>query len=135
MSYDWFTNYGAYKTLHCCMAGDGFWVNALLLLSGAVLLGYLVIAYYWYMNQKQAADTSGKRMLNLLIQIFVFCAFCGYGFTLVNNWWPARRLQVFALVFLNIATWRYVSRLARAAVACSFAAFTARPRRICATAR
>lgn len=101
-----------YKTLNECLDGDQVWIMLLTGLSISIMIGYLVIAYFWFVNAQGSSNNIGRRLLNKLMYIFVFCSFCGYGFNVLNNFWPARRLQVIVEAALALVTWLFVRNIA-----------------------
>lgn len=112
---DFFTNYGAYTPrLHCLQTAEGGvdwpWAIGLIALTLGVIGAYLRITLYWrraYLNEK---PEHRNRALMELMHIFVWCAVCGYGLSIVMFFWPAYRLLACALVLLNIWSWRFALR-------------------------
>ena len=113
---DFFTNYGHYMPrVHCLHTADGTpdwpWIAALIVLTSSVIAGYLCIYWFWrrcYLAE-ELRDRNEKLMQ--LAFIFVLCAVCGYGFSILMFFWPAYRLLACFLVALNLITWKFVSNL------------------------
>jgi len=105
---DWFSG-GAnqYHTLLHCMNGDTFWIATTVSLDLLVAVGYVIIAFHWWQNQKILPPGSAKKALAGMRNIFVFCGICGYLFIPVKVFWPAWRLYDIFLVLLVYSTWRY----------------------------
>ncbi len=113
---DFFTNDGHYMArVHCMMDQTGQpdwpWIIGLVILTVTVVLGYLRIFVFWRRAYLDEAPEDRNRKLMQLAYIFLFCAVCGYGMSLVMFVWPVYRLLVVFLVALNIFTWMFASRL------------------------
>jgi hypothetical protein len=108
--FQWFTGgpEHPYHKLYHCMAHDTFWVAITVALDLTIAVGYAIIAYHWWKNQRIAANTPGRTALCNIRNIFIFCGFCGYIFIPIKMFWPAWRLYDIALAFLAYYTWRYV---------------------------
>ncbi len=107
---DWFTGgeRHPYMTLTHCMAHDYTWIAVTVALDLAVATGYAVIARHWWINQRRlAGDSSPRRALGRMRNIFVFCGICGYLFIPIKMIWPAWRLYDLVMVGLAYSTWRY----------------------------
>jgi len=113
---DFFTNNGNYMPrVHCLTneagAPDWPWIIALLALSSTVVIGYMRIFVFWrraYLDE--APEDRNKKMMQLAY-IFLFCAVCGYGFSLIAYFWPAYRLLAVFLAVLNVVTWAFAMSL------------------------
>ncbi len=105
---DWLAGNGRYHTLIHCMGNDSFWIWTTVLLDAAVSVGYAMIAYHWWINQRNLPARAPARIaLTNMRNIFVFCAVCGYVFIPVKMVWPAWRLYDMFLAVLVYFTWRY----------------------------
>ncbi len=100
---------------HCLMNAAGQpdwpWIITLIVLTTTVIVGYLRIFHFWrkaYLAEHQQ-DRNQKMMT--LAYIFLFCAICGYGFSLLMYVWPAYRLLAVFLLVLNVLTWRFAFNL------------------------
>ncbi|MEL7472315.1 MAG: ATP-binding protein [Planctomycetota bacterium] len=112
---DFFTNHGEYMPrLHCMQTAEGGvdwpWAIALIIATGGVVAAYLRIAYYWRKSYLAEKPEHRNKPLSELMQIFLWCAFCGYIFSILMFVWPAYRLLFFALIVLNIWSWRFALR-------------------------
>jgi signal transduction histidine kinase len=104
----WFTGgENQYMRLAGCMKHDWFWIGLTVSLDLAVGLGYGLIAMHWWKNQKNLPDTSAKRALGSMRNIFLFCGICGYAFIPIKMIWPAWRLYDIFMGFLVYYTWKY----------------------------
>ncbi|MAY75672.1 MAG: hypothetical protein CMJ31_13340 [Phycisphaerae bacterium] len=110
------TNGGRYMPRVDCLqneAGqpDWPWIIALVVLTLGVIGFYLRIFAFWYRSyMSERPDDRNKRMMELA-QIFLWCAVCGYGMSVLMFVWPAYRLLAVFLVVLNIWSWRFVARI------------------------
>jgi signal transduction histidine kinase/ActR/RegA family two-component response regulator len=115
--FDYFTGGGAYMPrTHCILGADGGtdwgWVFTIILLTAGVVVLYVRIFVFWmhaYFSE-QAHDRNSK-LFDLAI-IFLLCALCGYGFSIVMFFWPGYRLLAGALVALNLISFRFCRNLA-----------------------
>src|SRR5580658_1297515 len=97
-----------YMRLYGCMKHDVFWISLTIALDFSIAIGYVVIAWHWWRNQRNLPDVPAKRVLANIRNIFIFCGLCGYLFIPIKMVWPAWRLYDFFLMFLTYSTWRYV---------------------------
>ena len=106
----WFRggSYYHYHNLIHCMDSDYVTLTIVVLLCFSIFAGYIMIAYRWSMISKALPDGPSKRALNDIKWIFIFCGICGYGWLILEIFWPAWRLYMILLTLLNIFTWRYV---------------------------
>ncbi|CAA9429468.1 MAG: hypothetical protein AVDCRST_MAG64-3433 [uncultured Phycisphaerae bacterium] len=93
-----------------CMNHDWFWVYLTILTSGAIIVGYAMIALKWRTSERLVSQAAVKQILRDLRNIFIWCAVCGYGFNILRMWWPAWRLLDFSQIILGVYTFRYVFR-------------------------
>ncbi len=109
---DFLTGGGSYMPrMHCIIKKDGttdwLWVVTLIALCAGVVAWYLRIFVFWmhayFAEQKR--DRNAK-LFDLAV-IFLLCAFCGYGLSIVMFFWPAYRLLAVFLIALNLASWRF----------------------------
>ncbi|MBY0111213.1 MAG: PAS domain-containing protein [Phycisphaerales bacterium] len=115
---DFFTGDGHYMPrTHCLTLADGKsdwpWIATLLVLTGGVIVAYLRIFYFWmraYFGER-ASDRNPK--LVQLAGIFLFCAICGYGMSMLMFVWPAYRLLAFFLLALNACSWAFCWNIER----------------------
>lgn len=106
---NWFTgNDHSYHPLLHCMDGDVVWAAFLVGVKIAVLVPYGIIAWIWYRNSKSAEGSNSSSALNHLMWIFIFCAICGYGLTILDLVWPAKRLAVIAHIPLVMFAWMFI---------------------------
>lgn len=115
-SWDFFTNYGNYMPRVDCLQtangdSDWPWIIALIILHAGVITSYLLIYRFWRRCHLAEAKQDRNEKLMQLAYIFVLCAICGYGFSIVMFFWPVYRLLAIALVALNIVSWKFVSKL------------------------
>ncbi|MDC0934661.1 ATP-binding protein [Pirellulales bacterium] len=115
-SWDFFTNYGNYMPrVHCLRTSGGnpdwAWIAPLILLSGGVVAGYLVIYRFWRRCYLAEEVHDRNDPLMQLAYLFVLCAVCGYGFQVIMFFWPVYRMQAILLVLLNVVTWRFIWKL------------------------
>lgn len=111
--FDWFaggTEYQYHNLFHC-LDGDLLTISMVLLLCIGVFTGYFVIAWRWSVAAIASPDSDAKKALQDLKWIFIFCSVCGYAWVCMEALWPAWRLYIIFLVFLNFFTWRYVLRI------------------------
>jgi signal transduction histidine kinase len=97
-----------YCTLMSCMKHDMFWIGLTVFLDFAVTIGYGVIAWHWWKNERNLPMSPARRALATMRNIFAFCGVCGYLFIPVKLYWPAWRLYDLFMVVLVFYTWRYV---------------------------
>ena len=113
---DFFTNGGNYMPRTHCLADeagnpDWPWIIALLVMNATVIAGYLRIFVFWrraYLDE--APEDRNKKMMKLAY-IFLFCAVCGYAFSIMAYFWPAYRLLAVMMVILNVVTWGFALNL------------------------
>ncbi|MEQ8211893.1 MAG: hypothetical protein RH917_18995 [Lacipirellulaceae bacterium] len=113
---DYFTNHGNYMPrVHCLQTAEGTpdwpWIAALIVLTSSVIVGYLCIYWFWRRCYLAEEPRDRNEKLMQLAFIFVLCAVCGYGFSIVMFFWPAYRLLAIFLMGLNWITWKFVSNL------------------------
>jgi len=114
--FDFFTNFGRYiPRTHCLQneAGqpDWPWIIALIVLTSGVIVGYLRIVGFWFASHYAIPKEDRNRKLLDLAQIFIWCAVCGYAFSIVSFFWPGYRLLAACLVVLNIFTWKFIGTM------------------------
>ncbi len=114
--FDFFTNFGRYiPRAHCLQneAGqpDWPWIIALIALTSGVIVGYLRIVGFWFASHYAIPKEDRNRKLLDLAQIFIWCAVCGYAFSIVSFFWPGYRLLAACLVVLNIFTWKFIGTM------------------------
>ncbi len=109
---DFFTGGGSYMPrTHCLTTPDGAidwpWIATLLILTSGVIAAYLRIFVFWMQSYfgEQAGDRNPK--LFDLAAIFLWCAICGYGMSMLMFFWPGYRLLAAFLVVLNLYSWRF----------------------------
>lgn len=109
---DFFTGGGSYMPrTHCLTTPDGAidwpWITVLLVLTTGVIAAYLRIFVFWMRSYfaEHTGDRNGK--LFDLAAIFLWCAICGYGMSIVMFFWPGYRLLAFFLVALNLYSWKF----------------------------
>lgn len=105
---NWLGGDGEYMNSVHCMGHDWLWIWITIFLCAGITLGYFFIAAHWSRNERHLTNSPAKKALNHLKWIFVYCGFCGYGFTIVKMWWPAWRLMDITMMFLFFYTWKYV---------------------------
>ena len=111
-----FSGWGLYMPrTHCLVneAGqpDWPWIIALVGLTLTVVAGYLRIFHFWRKAYLAEREVDRNRKMMTLAYIFLFCAICGYAFSLLMYVWPAYRLLALFLVALNVVTWRFALNL------------------------
>lgn len=114
--FDYFTNFGRYiPRAHCLQneAGepDWPWIITLIVLTSFVIIGYLRIVGFWFASHYAIPKEDRNKKLMDLAQIFIWCAVCGYAFSIASFFWPGYRLLAVCLVVLNIFTWRFISSM------------------------
>jgi signal transduction histidine kinase len=97
-----------YCTLMSCMKHDTFWISLTVFLDFAVTIGYAVIAYHWWKNERNLPMSPARKALATMRNIFAFCGVCGYLFIPIKLYWPAWRLYDLFMMVLVFYTWRYV---------------------------
>jgi signal transduction histidine kinase len=97
-----------YMRLYGCMRHDTFWIALTVTLDFSIAIGYAIIAWHWWRNQRSLPDVPAKRALATIRNIFIFCGLCGYLFIPIKMLWPAWRLYDLFLMLLTYSTWRYV---------------------------
>jgi signal transduction histidine kinase len=114
--WDFFTNYGNYlPRTHCLLTAEGkpdwTWIGILTVLNVVVIAGYTKIFLFW--RQCYLAENVRDRNTKLmdLAGIFLLCATCGYGMSIVTLFWPAYRLLAILMVGLSFFTWRFARDL------------------------
>jgi signal transduction histidine kinase len=115
---DFFTGNGYYMPrTHCLVTQDGStdwpWVIALIVLSASVVGFYLRIFCFWINAYFDEESRDRNTKLLELACVFLLCAICGYGLSLVMFFWPAYRLLALFLVMLNIISLRFCTNLDR----------------------
>jgi len=113
--HDFFTNYGAYMPrLRCMQTAEGgtdwLWAIGLIVLTVSIVLAYLKIAWSWRSAYLAEPPEHRNKPLMELMHIFLWCAVCGYLFSILMFFWPAYRLLFVALAVLNIWSWRFAMR-------------------------
>lgn len=113
---DFFTNYGQYMPrVHCLHTAEGRpdwpWIAALIVLTCGIIAGYLCIYTFWRRCYLAEEHRDRNEKLMQLAFIFVMCAVCGYGFSILMFFWPAYRLLAIVMVPFNFLTWKFVSNL------------------------
>jgi signal transduction histidine kinase len=114
--YDFFTNYGEYMPrAHCLRSADGTpdwpWIIGLIALNLVVVAGYVKIVIFWLRCYFAEQVGDRDRKLMDLAGIFVLCAVCGYGLSIVIFFWPVYRLLAIALAALAVITWHFAADL------------------------
>ncbi len=113
---DFFTGNGYYMPrTHCLVLQDGStdwpWVIALIVLSASVVALYLRIFVFWINAYFEQEKRDQNQKLLELACVFLLCAICGYGLSLVMFVWPAYRLLAIFLVLLNFASIKFCMNL------------------------
>lgn len=113
---DFFTNDGNYMPrVHCLRneAGqpDWPWIITLIALTSTVVIGYVRIFIFWRRAYLDEAPQDRNKKMMQLAYIFLFCAVCGYAFSLLAYFWPAYRLLAVFLFVLNVFTWGFAFSL------------------------
>ena len=113
---DWLTNWGHYMPRTHCLtteAGttDWVWVATLFALTSTVIVGYLRIFFFWRKCYLQEDERDRNRKMMSLAYIFLWCAVCGYGLSLMMYFWPVYRLLAICLLILNFFTWKFAWNL------------------------
>jgi len=121
---DFFTNGGLYMArTHCLMTADGTpdwpWIITLFVLTTTIVIGYARIFWFWTMTYRAERPEDRNNKMMDLAYIFLWCAVCGYGMSLLIFFWPGYRLLAFFLVALNIFTWRFIWSLGEMKVSLS----------------
>ncbi len=111
-----FTNNGNYMPrVHCLQTENGApdwgWIAALVVLNLIIIVGYLRIFFFWRRSYRSEAPADRNKKMMDLAYIFLWCAVCGYGMSLVIFFWPGYRLLAVFLGILAFFTWRFVLRL------------------------
>ncbi|MBI3833107.1 MAG: PAS domain S-box protein [Planctomycetes bacterium] len=113
---DFFTGGGSYMPrTHCLVTPTGKadwpWIIVLLVLTGGVIVWYLRIMVFWMQSYFAEKRSDRNAKLFDLAAIFLMCAICGYGMSMVMFFWPAYRLLAGFLVVLNFFSWRFSRNL------------------------
>ncbi len=116
--WDFFTGGGHYMPrTHCVILQDGStdwpWVIALMALSFGVVALYLRIFAFWISAYFDEEKRDRNPKLFDLACIFLLCATCGYGMSLIMFFWPAYRLLAIFLVMLNLISLKFCFNLGR----------------------
>lgn len=98
-----------YHVLEHCMSGDTGWAWALAGLSGSLLVAYLGIAAVWWRASRAGPPNEARRLLRVMVAIFVLCGLVHQRAT-ISLWWPGYRLSALLLVPLNVASWLFLAR-------------------------
>ncbi|QOV88889.1 putative bifunctional diguanylate cyclase/phosphodiesterase [Humisphaera borealis] len=114
--WDIFTNFGQYMSrLHCMRKADGSpdwpWVIGLITLTAGVVVSYLKIFVFWRSAYLEVPERDRNTKLMDLAYVFLWCAVCGYGMSILMFVWPAYRLLAIFLLVLNFFSWRFASSL------------------------
>lgn len=112
-SWDFFTNFGSYMPrTHCVVNAEGKadwpWIITLVTLTLGIILAYARIYYFWIKTHREQDSRDRNKKMFELANIFLWCAICGYGFSVVAFAWPAYRLLAVALFLLNIWSWKFI---------------------------
>ena len=115
---DFFTGGGYYMPrTHCLTLADGKsdwpWIVTLLVLTGGVIVAYLRIFVFWMRSYFGERPQDRNPKLVQLAGIFLFCAICGYGMSMLMFVWPAYRLLAFFLLALNAFSWAFCWDISR----------------------
>ncbi len=102
-----------YMSVIECMNHDWVWIDITVALCFFILLGYFIIAFHWGICKQHSKKGPATSALADLQWIFILCGICGYGFFLIQLFWPARRLFDIFMIVLAFFTWRYVFKLGR----------------------
>ena len=90
---------------------DMLWSWITIILSGAIIAGYSVIAFNWYFQSKLARHADAANALRRLRNISVACAGCGLAFFLLDIPFFVWRLYDLVLVLLVIYTWGFLLKM------------------------
>lgn len=108
----WFTGGDTqYMSLLHCMNHDNLWIAITVVLDLLVSVGYGIIAFRWWRDQRHLQPSHAKSALNALRNIFIFCCLCGYFFVPLKIFWPAWRLFDIFMAFLVFYTYRYLFKM------------------------
>ncbi|MGF1635099.1 MAG: ATP-binding protein [Phycisphaerae bacterium] len=112
-SFDFFSNYGSYMPrVHCLQKADGspdwLWIGIYGVTLVAIVGGYLKMFFFWRRQYRAEKPEDRNTKLMDLAYIFLWCAVCGYGMSLVLLFWPGYRLLVVFHLILIFFTWRFV---------------------------
>ncbi len=90
-----------------CLNGHYYWGWITIILCMLVIASYLKIAYHWYTNLKTLRKGLPKSSLFTMMNIFVFCAVCGYTFPILFMWYPVYPIRAFFLLVLFVFSATY----------------------------
>lgn len=104
-----------YQTLLHCLRHDYTWIALIVLVDLTIFFGYVRIALNWGKHAGDEENSTAKRSLHDMRNVFVFCGVT-YIWTSVDLVWPAWRLLFLAKLALAFYTWRYVRQTHNLAV-------------------
>jgi len=116
--FDFFTGGGFYMPrTHCLVdqygSTDWPWVVTLVVLSCLTIGLYLRVIVFWINAYFGEEERDRNRKLFELAILFIFCAVCGYGMSILMFVWPAYRLLALMLIVLNISTLKFCHGLSQ----------------------
>ena len=100
-----------YHTLFHCMSGDNIWVYLIQITLILVIAQYVAIANQARKKRRGFEKTQLNKTFINFILVFVVCAITGYGFRIIQSWFPAYKLLLVLLVILNVVTYKFRSTL------------------------
>lgn len=111
-SIDFFTNNGLYlPRINALRSASGEpdwpWLIVLVGLSVTVMAGCIRIFWFWRQSYLAEVEEDRNKKMMQMAHVFLWCAICGYGMTLLMYVWPAYRLLALFLFVLNIFTWKF----------------------------
>src|SRR5687767_13457186 len=88
------------------------WPGLTLVLSAAVVVAYVVIAFNWRIQSRLSRSAAeAKASLARLGAILGCCTVCGYAFARTDAAWWLWRLYDLVLLLLAVLAWRFVARM------------------------
>src|SRR5262245_28430535 len=90
---------------------DLLWGWGTLCFSALLAVGYVVIAFNWYLQRRVERTVESKQTAKHLVCLVVTCAICGALFFALDMPWVVWRVYDAILLVLAVYTWIFVFRM------------------------
>src|SRR5687767_11144913 len=87
-----------------CVNGHHFWAWLTIFLCFGIIACYAKISYHWNAGFRKLKHGLARSSFFNMMNIFAFCAVCGYSFLILFMWfpwWPLRALFLAVLFFFS----------------------------------